>query len=545
MLMARGRGMIGVGLRGFAAGLGFVLIASSALAQSQAVVAGSQLVAISGFKQALAEAVSEDAGLAAFYAENGYQPIWTTGADAARRAALFSALSTARLHGLPEARYDAAGLKAQLATVKTERARGKMEAALSLAYIRYARDISSGILEPKQVDAGIVREILRPETKALMQAIASSVPEAALKALPPQVPQYAQLLRAKLDLEQVIARGGWGEALAAGKLSPGDTGARVIALRDRLQAMGYLGRSAAAQYDAEIERAVQLYQIDMGLPSDGVLGESTLNALNTAPEERLKSVLVALERLRWMRGQPMDDRYIWVNQPDFTVRIYDNHKMSFESVTVIGQNQGDRRSPEFSDEMEVMVVNPSWNVPRSITVKEYLPMMKRNAGAAGHIKIVDRNGREVPRGKVNFGAYSEKSFPYSMRQAPSEGNALGLVKFLFPNPYNIYLHDTPSKSLFSKEVRAFSHGCIRVGKPFDLAYALLAKQSEDPQGAFQKLLDTGRETPIKLEKPVPVHLVYFTAWPTAKGRIEHRRDVYGRDAALWAALEEAGVRAVN
>jgi murein L,D-transpeptidase YcbB/YkuD len=208
---------------------------------------------------------------------------------------------------------------------------------------------------------------------------------------------------------------------------------------------------------------------------------------------------------------------------------------------VIGKSTADQQTPEFSDVMEYMVINPTWNVPRSITTKEYLPMMKRNANAAGHLKIYDSRGRVVPRSAINFAAYTERSFPYSMKQPPSNSNALGLVKFMFPNPYNIYLHDTPSKSLFSREVRAFSHGCIRLGDPFDFAYALLAAQSDDPVGLFQKHLKTGQESSVKLDVPLPVHLVYFTAYPSGKGRIEYRRDVYGRDATIFRALEQAGV----
>jgi L,D-transpeptidase YcbB len=186
-------------------------------------------------------------------------------------------------------------------------------------------------------------------------------------------------------------------------------------------------------------------------------------------------------------------------------------------------------------------VNPSWSVPRSITVKEYLPMMQRNPNAAGHLQLIDRNGRSVSRGAVNFGAYTAANFPFAMRQAPSDGNALGLVKFMFPNQYNIYLHDTPSKSLFDNEVRAYSHGCIRLGDPFGFAYAMLARQADDPKTTFQSVLATGSESVLKLEQPVPVHLVYFTAFPSVKGRMNYRRDVYGRDARILEALIAAGV----
>jgi murein L,D-transpeptidase YcbB/YkuD len=191
--------------------------------------------------------------------------------------------------------------------------------------------------------------------------------------------------------------------------------------------------------------------------------------------------------------------------------------------------------------MEFMVVNPTWNVPRSITVKEYLPMLQKNPNAAGHLRIVDRQGRLIDRGAVDFTQFTASNFPFSMSQAPSDGNALGLVKFMFPNQWNIYLHDTPHKPLFEKEVRAFSHGCIRLGRPFDLAYTLLARQTNDPQGLFQSHLATRKETTVSLDQPVPVHLVYFTAWPNAGGRIDYRRDVYGRDAAIFEAMRAAGV----
>ncbi|MCE5972305.1 L,D-transpeptidase family protein [Sinirhodobacter sp. WL0062] len=498
---------------------------------------------ISGYAQAIAEVSSTDAALSAFYAQRNYEPIWTGAGDAARRAALLGALDMAAAHGLPAGRYDAEGLRAQFAALRSERERGMLEVAMSRAFLTYAHDVSNGVLEPKKIDSGIVREIPRRDGLVLLQglAAASDEPMAYMRSLAPRAPQYAQLIKARLDLQAQIARGGWGATVPVKVLHPGDDGPAVVALRDRLQAMGYLGRSATAVYDAEVQKAVQQYQFDLGMTADGVAGESTLKEINRAPEERMQSILVAMERLRWMNGLDLGARHVWVNIADFSVRIFDHGKQTFESVTVVGQNQSDRRTPEFSDKMEMMVINPTWHVPRSITVKEYLPMMQRNPNAAGHINLIDSRGRTVPRSAVDFAAYDARNFPFAMKQPPSDGNALGLVKFLFPNPYNIYLHDTPSKSLFEKEVRAYSHGCIRVGRPFDLAYALLAPQTDDPEGYFKKVLNTGAETTVKLETPVPVHLVYFTAWPTTRGKMEYRRDIYERDAALWSALENAGV----
>lgn len=337
-----------------------------------------------------------------------------------------------------------------------------------------------------------------------------------------------------------MGAGGWGAAVAAKSLKPGDQGNAVLSLRNRLISMGYLNRSNAVSYDGNIQKAVQQFQISHGLNPDGVAGPSTIEQLNIPPEERLKSVLVAMERERWM-NMDKGQRHILVNLTDFTAKIVENDQVTFETRSVIGARDADRRTPEFSDEMETLVINPTWNVPRSITVKEYLPMLKRNRNAASHLRIVDRNGRTVPRSAINFSAYSNKSFPYSMKQPPSDGNALGLVKFLFPNRYNIYLHDTPTKHLFAREVRAYSHGCIRLADPFDFAYALLAKQEKDPVGFFQARLKSGRETPVALEKHVPVHIIYRTAFVPNKGRANYRDDIYGRDRAIWNALAKAGV----
>lgn len=497
---------------------------------------------IAPFAQAVAAAAAEDADLAAFYQARDYRPVWTSAEDSGRRAALFAAFDHAADQGLAPSRYGADDLRARFRSVASERQRGQLEVAASRAFLTYARDLTSGMLDPKSIDPGLVRTVTLRDRKAMLGAMADAPdPVSYLRGLVPDAPEYTGLARARLDLIAAIAAGGWGPEVGARSLAPGDTGPEVVALRNRLVALGYMRPTALAEYDGTLQKAVQAFQMDNGIEEDGQAGPETINAINTSPETRLASVLVAMERLRWMNGLDLGRRHIWVNLPDFTAKIVDDGKVTFETVTVVGMNQADRRSPEFSDQMEFMVINPTWNVPRSITVKEYLPMLQRNPNAAGHLRIVDRRGRLVPRDAVDFTQFNERNFPFSMSQPPSDGNALGLVKFMFPNPWNIYLHDTPSKSLFKKDVRAFSHGCIRLGRPFDFAYALLAPQVDDPKAEFQRHLDTGRESTLMLKEPVPVHLVYFTAWPNARGRIEYRRDVYGRDARIFDALRAAGV----
>ena len=498
--------------------------------------------AIPAFAQAVAEAAAQDADIAAFYRDTAYAPLWTGSGpeDAARRAALFQAVMRAGDHGLPVERYGLDRLEAMLRNISSPREKGRAEVEMSRLFLLYARQIQTGILTPKQVDPGIVREVPVRNRTALLAAFSQADPVRFLKSLPPKAPEYARLMREKLRLEALMGRGGWGPAVPASALKPGQSGEAVVSLRNRLMAMGYLARSATRTYDADIQRAVQQFQADMGLEPDGVAGNTTLRQLNVPIEKRLASILVAMERERWMnieRGK----RHVWVNLTDFTASIVDDGKVTFQTRSVIGKNTSDRRSPEFSDMMEYMEINPYWNVPRSIATKEYLPAMLANPGAVAHLQLVDGAGRVVPRSAVDFSRYTPASFPFNLRQAPSSRNALGLVKFMFPNRYNIYLHDTPAKSLFNRDKRDFSHGCIRLQRPFDFAYTLLAPQTSDPKGVFQAALQSGQNTRINLEPAIPVHLVYRTAIMPAAGRANYRDDVYGRDARIFAALQAAGV----
>ncbi|GGG60957.1 murein L,D-transpeptidase [Salipiger pallidus] len=531
-------GVVAIVVSGLVAGA----LPQEAAAQSSApsLTAGLGMTA---YKQAVAEALSEDEGLAAFYRARDFAPLWTA-ADAVgaeRRSALIEALATASDHGLPEARYDADGLMARMARVTGERAMGEMEIELSRTFLRFAHDLNGGMLDGRRVDSGIKRPPIRVPSEALLQAMADGEPRTVIHGIAPRTPEYAGLMRAKLELERTIAHGGWGMPVTATRLELGDSGQQVVSLRDRLSAMGYLKPTLTAVFDDTMRSAVSDFQADHGLAVDGIVGGSTLSAINTSPEARLQSVLVAMERERWLNlPEGRGKRHVFVNLVDFHAKIIDDGKVTFETRSVIGHQDPDRRTPEFSDVMSHMVINPSWYVPRSIVVKEYLPQLRRNPGAVSHLEITDRNGRRVNRGR-GFSQYSAASFPFSMRQPPGPRNALGLVKFMFPNKYNIYLHDTPSKSLFNQTQRTYSHGCIRLNDPQDFAKALLALQTDDPVGFFQSRLRTGAETRVNLETPVPVHLVYRTAFTTPKGHINFRNDVYGRDAKIWQALAAEGV----
>src|SRR5690606_21068574 len=243
------QGAWGRGLRAMVVGLACTASIGAAKAESAA------------FRQAVAEAVAGDPALSSFYRARNYEPLWTNADDADRRAALFSALDHAGAHGLAPSRYDAEGLRAAMAAVASERQRGTIEAQLSAVFLTYAGDVQTGMLDPKSVDAGIVREVPRRDRLATITAFAAARPQVFVRSLPPQNREYAQLMKAKRDLELAIAGGGWGVTVPARSLAPGDAGEPVVALRDRLAAMGYLGRSATAAFDGQIQKAVQRFQI--------------------------------------------------------------------------------------------------------------------------------------------------------------------------------------------------------------------------------------------------------------------------------------------
>ena len=510
--------------------------------QVQSLAQAREETRIDMFRQAVAEAASKDAAIATFYQTNCYTPIWTgdSDADTARRRALMMAIAEAPAHGLPAARYDGPALMEAMRKARTPRELGLLEVELSRSLLRIARDLHSGILVPSEVDRGIVRKVTYQDRFSVLNAFSTSNPATFFRALAPATAEYNRLMKEKMRLEALMAVGGWGPTVGAKALKPGESGPDVIALRNRLVAMGYLDRSASVTYDGTIQAAVQTFQVDHGLTADGVAGASTLSELNIPVEDRLKSVIVAMERERWL-GAERGKRHILVNLTDFQSKIIDDDKITFQTRSVIGAVDPAKRTPEFSDLMTYLEINPDWTVPNGIIQRDYLPALQRNPNALSHLQVTDARGRVIPRGNIDFSRYTARTFPYNLRQPPSRSNALGTVKFMFPNPYAIYLHDTPDKSLFSRESRAYSNGCVRLNDPHDFAYALLARQEADPKTFFDRILDSGTQTRVNLVELVPVHLIYRTAFTNPKGRTNFRRDVYERDTKIWEALERAGV----
>ncbi|MBU3030242.1 L,D-transpeptidase family protein [Paracoccus sp. XHP0099] len=504
-----------------------------------AAVAMAPRLTFSADEMALAEAVAGAPQLAAFYGSNGLKPIFQGEQGEARRKALLEVIALAPRHGLPAARYRPAELAAAGQGLAAERLHARV-------LLRYIRDMTGGVIRPSDADQQIHRQVRRPPADDLIRDfVRSADPAGFLAGLAPRHPAYLALQRALAGSEDLMPPPDLPPVPEA-VWRIGQRGDGVLPLRRRLDSIGFSAPTVTPRlYDAALAEAVARYQSAVGLPSDGIAGPKTIRMLNGdgagGSDRRQRMIAVALERMRWMGGEDLQARHIWVNIPEFTARIVEDGQEVFQTRVVVGKTDSDLRTPEFSDQMEYLVVNPRWNVPRSITVKEYLPRLKQNRYAVSHLDVVDSRGRIVPRDRIDFSRYTAASFPYRMQQKPSDDNALGLVKFIFPNPWNIYLHDTLTKHLFRNNIRAYSHGCIRIGDPFDLAYQLLSRQTDDPRGMFQRALSGGKERWLPLTPNVPVHLVYFTAFPDETGRMRYFDDIYGRDAAIWARLEAVGL----
>jgi murein L,D-transpeptidase YcbB/YkuD len=480
---------------------------------------------------------AEDRAIAAFYGTRGHAPLWLDNPE--RRTALAAALLAAPSHALPD----------RSSSLPAEAATPAAELAFTRAFLRHARAVSSGLLDPRRVSPEITRAPVRPADVELLAGLAAAPdPAAYLGGIAPADPGY-EALRGLHARFAALPPAAWGAPVPAGPtLRLGDRDARVGLLRARLAAMGDFAGAAtgpdAMLYDAPLAAAVEAFQRRHGLNDDGAVGPMTLAALNASPAARAAQIAVNLERMRWL-NHPLVHRRLVVNQAGFTVTLYEGDAVLFHERVIIGLP--DRQTPEFSDQMTYLVFNPTWFVPRSIATRDILPKLHADPTylARSNMVLTRADGGPVPYDPSfhDFTAYDSRSFPYRIRQRPDPENALGQVKFMFPNNHAVYLHDTPTRSLFNRDSRAYSSGCVRVRDPLRLAALLLAAQYDDPVQAIDAMILNGRERHVTLAEPVPVHLTYRTAWVDDAGQPQFRADIYRRDAAVVQALVAAGVAA--
>jgi murein L,D-transpeptidase YcbB/YkuD len=376
---------------------------------------------------------------------------------------------------------------------------------------------------------------------ALSNALATGAIYETFQRARPQHPWYQRGRERLKEYRALAAVGGWPTLPDGPVLKPGMQDPRVATLSMRLQTTRDLepGTPPPADdlYDATLEAAVRRLQARHGLTADGVIGPATRAAMNVPVDQRVDQIRINLERARWVMHELKGD-FVLVDVAGFDVSFFRDDEAIWTSKVIVGRPY--RETPIFKSLITYVVINPTWTIPPTILVKDKLPIIKRDPGylKRNNIRVIDARGREVSPYSVNWSRYGAGNLPpYQLRQDPGEDNALGLVKIMFPNRYLVYLHDTPSKSLFDQDQRTFSSGCIRVQRAFELAELVLDDPVQWSQETLAAAVATRTMQTVNLARPVPVLLLYWTAQPLANGQVTFRNDVYGRDPPALAALD--------
>jgi L,D-transpeptidase YcbB len=414
-------------------------------------------------------------------------------------------------------------------------AAAEAELYYSAFFVAYAADLKIGRVSPQKVDPNLFRsrktiDVLRVLTDLKKQRD----PGKFLAGFEPRNIHY-QSLKKMLRVYNALAESNEWPVIPDGPVAkPGSTDARIPAIRQLLAFTGDFewNVTGSTKYDQNLAIAVQRFQARHGLEAKGLLGKQTIVAMNVPPDERRRQIILNMERWRWMPDNLGEEHFL-VNIAGFELQHVQSTVIVERMNVVVGAIA--TQTPEFSDEMEYVELNPTWTVPYTIATKEMLPKLKANPYQYAEEFEVFAGGQLADWGSINWGAYGPGKFPFTFRQRPGPKNALGRVKFMLPNKHNIYLHDTPAKDKFASTTRAFSHGCIRLSRPMDLAYALLETIPGWDQSRIDDVVAGGENTKITLPSKIPVHLIYATAFRGENG-VEFRPDVYGRDRKLFAAL---------
>lgn len=467
--------------------------------------------------------------LPCFYERRGFAAAWTGDSGLRPEAdALLAAIADAAGDGLRPEDYHLSDLRQripQAAGRPSPAELAELDLELTDSFLRLAADLAHGLVNPELIYSDCALDVPEVDLPGVLEkALSDGSVRQALADLAPAHPEYRALKQALAVLRAVAERGGWPAVPAGPALRPGDKNERVAAVRARLEASGDLappapaGPAAPAEerdvFDAPLHAALQSFQQRQGLDADGAVGPATLEALNVSAADRVRQIEINLDRWRWL-PRDLGERYVMVNIAGFNLDVIESGKPVLSMRIVAGKPSS--RTPMFTGTLTHLVLNPYWNVPPGILKNEILPKMRRDPGY-----LARENLEALPGGGV--------------RQKPGPNNALGKIKFLFPNRFNVYLHDTPSRALFSRSVRTFSHGCIRVEKPLDLAEYLLRDDPAWTRKKIESVLGDGRERWIVVPHPLPVHLVYWTAWIDDAGVLHFRKDVYGRDRPLLETL---------
>jgi len=479
-----------------------------------------------------------------FYTNRNYELAWT---DKKNVKDLLESIESAYDEGLDPEDYHYQAIQDLLAKKKSSSLSNEEKADLDLlmtdAIILYASHLLEGKLEQSKLRAQWdVEKNARPENvdSLLTVTLHNKQVKPALQTMKPAHYMYALLKVHLKNLRNQAEEGGWPRVRSGETLKKDMDDPRILEIREFLTATGDLKSMETNQesvFDQELENAVKKFQNRHGLTADGAIGKGTIEQMQVPIEKRIEQIKLNLERLRWIFHQPNED-FLIVNIAGFHVRRFTNREEVFNSRVIVGKYH--HESPVFKGEMQYIVMNPTWTLPYSIATNETLPKLKKDPGylAAKHMEVMDRSGKMLDPSTIDWNQYSRGNFPFIIRQKAGPWNALGEVKFIFPNKYSVYLHDTPSRSLFERQDRAFSHGCIRTEDKWGLLMSLMNDPEVWNMEKINEILKSGETTKIDLPDPINIYLVYLTAVADKENNLYFFKDVYKRDEAVSHELDK-------
>ncbi len=491
--------------------------------------------------------------LFAFYLHREVKPVWVS-KDGLNNTAeiLIKTIIEAEHEGLDSETYHqkdilnlVSDIKLSIISYTPEPAKlAELDLLLTDAFFSYGFHLSEGIVDPYSNKLNwYIKKPKRKLGKIFQTVLYDDKVEEFVDSLQPHHLGYLRLKLALLKYQNIKKSGCWYEVPAGEKLRKGDYGTRIGALRSRLIISGDLTETASSNHnylDEVLEDGVRRFQARHGLKVDGIVGSKTLFALNVPVEDRIRQIRLNMERWRWL-PQDLGNSYIMVNTANFRLNVIENEQSIKSIKAIVGKMK--RRTPVLSRKITYLELNPYWNIPQKIALNDILPCIKKKPGYLSdhNIRVFENweeNARELNTESIDWAAITKKNFVYKLRQDPANSNALGRVKFVFPNEFSIYLHDTPAHNLFNMTRRAFSSGCIRIEKPMELAAYLLQNNSKWSLEKLVAAVNRKKNKIIFLSDPIKIYILYWTAWVDKDGTINFRDDIYGRDRRLNIALNQ-------
>jgi len=520
-----------------------ILSAAPEKTPQQAIAAAVHALGNGGTVTIEGEPLASRVVLPTLYEVNNDAPLWSNPRAVNQ---LLGAIRTIDREGLLPADYHLTALVTlQQRLVAGEDAASPQLAAdfdllLTDALVRLSYHLAFGKVDPEALDPdwNLRRQLEQPDTVSrLDDAIRNGHIDALLASAAPTLPSYERLIAALQQYRRIATQGGWRSVPVGPSLKPGMTDARIVALRHRLAASGDLSgeKTDSPDFDSPLEAAVRHFQGRHGLTVDGVAGKATLAAMNVPVEQRIDQIRANLERARWVLHD-LPSEFVLVDIAGFNVRFYRDKRMIWETRAVVGRPA--RMTPVFKSRITYFEVNPTWTVPPTILKEDVLPAVRHNPRylQEKNMRVIDRQGHAVDPAGIDWSRYSRGGFPYTIRQEPGPENALGRIKFMFPNTHAVYLHDTPSKQLFNRTERTFSSGCIRIENPYRFAELLLDGDPDWNRERVIEAVDSLKTRSIRLRKPVEVILLYWTVDVDKNGDVLFKQDIYNRDPPIIKAL---------